>query len=136
MSVDPIAPTQEREHVVNIKTYMPIVLRAFCRVPTRRSRTHVPRHRIRCPRLRVQAPVGGHVQQAYVDAGLVIAYACEPSIPITATDFGSARSSAATKRLLSNDKAALIAASTIFSAFLLRLPAALKNPFLNAAMYR
>jgi hypothetical protein len=66
----------------------------------------------------------GHVQQAYVDAGRVITYACKPSVPITDTDAGSASSSAAFKRLLSNEAAALIAASTIFSALSFLLPAA------------
>jgi hypothetical protein len=66
----------------------------------------------------------GHVQQAYVDAGRVITYACKPSVPITATDAGSASSSAAFKRLLPNEAAALIATSTIFSALSFLLPAA------------
>jgi hypothetical protein len=69
----------------------------------------------------------GHVQQAYVDAGRGITYACEPSVLITATDSsdaGSASSSAAFKRLLFNEAAAVIAAGTIFSALSFLLPAA------------
>jgi hypothetical protein len=62
--------------------------------------------------------------QAYVDAGRVITYACKPSVPITVTDAGSASSSAAFKRILSYEAAALIAASTIFSALSFLLPAA------------
>jgi hypothetical protein len=76
----------------------------------------------------------GHVQQAYVDAGWVITYACKPSVPITATDVGSASSSAAFKRLLSNEAAALIAASTIFSALSFLLPAAITFACVKATL--
>jgi hypothetical protein len=64
------------------------------------------------------------VQQAYVEAGRGITYACEPSVPIIATDAGSASSLAALRQILSNEAAAFIAASTIFSALWFLLPAA------------